>query len=273
MPEIFAEPALDVRPWGVVRVIGPDAAKYLQGQISQDVDALESDVPAWSLLLDPGGKLVAWFRIRRVADEEFMLDMEPGVVDDAVARLTRFKLRTDAEISAEDGWVLTSHLSDGAPAGLEGLSADLSWPGFDASGTLAQSSPPSGTLASDAIEEARIRAAVPRMGVDIDADTIPGEGGRPFLDLSVSFSKGCYTGQELVARIDSRGGNVPRPLRVLEADEALAIDASVEFNGQEVGTVTSAVATVGLARLLRKVEIGADVVVAGAAARVIAPTG
>ena len=56
------------------------------------------------------------------------------------------------------------------------------------------------------------------MGRELTEDTIPGEGGQRLIDLSVSFTKGCYTGQELVARIDSRGGNVPRPVRVLAAD-------------------------------------------------------
>jgi len=262
-----------VRPRGVVRVAGPDAEKYLQGQISQDLDALDADVPAWSLLLDPGGKLVSWFRIRREADGAFMLDMEPEVVEATVARLNRFKLRTDAEITVEDGWVLTSYFGAGERVEDGGSVADLSWPGFETQGTLDRSPLPDGPLSSDVIEEARIRAAVPLMGVDIDDETIPGEGGQPFIDLSVSFTKGCYTGQELVARIDSRGGNVPRPLRVLEGDAPIAVGAAVVFEGQEVGTVTSAAGNVGLARLLRKADIGAAVTVGGLDALVTAPTG
>jgi folate-binding protein YgfZ len=274
VPEkVTGEFEVERRPRGVIRIVGPDAAAYLQGQISQDVESLDAESPAWSLLLSPNGKLVAWFRIRRLRDDEFMLDMEPDVVGAAVARLTRFKLRTNAEIIVEENWTHRSSLDHGAPTADDGLVADLSWPGFNLKGTLVPGAPPDGVRSSDVIQETRIRAAMPMMGVDIDAETIPAEGGNPLIDLSVSFTKGCYTGQELVARIDSRGGNVPRPLRVLESAEPIAVGAAVEFDGQEIGNVTSAVGTVALARILRKADIGSAVTVGGIAARVIAPTG
>src|SRR5690606_7561419 len=68
---------------------------------------------------------------------------------------------------------------------------------------------------SEALEALRIECGVPAMGAELTDATIPAEAGQWLIDASVSFSKGCYTGQELVARIDSRGGNVPRPVRGL----------------------------------------------------------
>ena len=79
--------------------------------------------------------------------------------------------------------------------------------------------------------------------VEINADTIPAELGQWVIDTSVSFTKGCYTGQELVARIDSRGGNVPRHLRVVEIDGDDPVPGGTPIEAGdlgEVGLVTSA---------------------------------
>lgn len=224
-----------------VRVHGPDAAVYLQGQVSQDVDALDVGSTAWSLVLQPTGRVAAWFRIHRVAADDFLLDIDAGHADTLVARLERFKLRTKATIEVVDTPV---------PAPLE-------WPG----------------VSDPDHEEQRIRAGMPRMGAELTEATIPGEGGQRLIDLSVSFTKGCYTGQELVARIDSRGGNVPRPVRVLAADGPVEVGASVAAEGVEVGVVTSAAGSWALAPLMRKVEIGDTVDIAGVSATVIEPAG
>ena len=78
-------PIRQVGPRGVVAVTGSEAAAYLQGQVSQDIDAIPDGGAAWSLVLDPTGKLVAWFRIWRVGDG-FRLDVEPGAMAALVAR-------------------------------------------------------------------------------------------------------------------------------------------------------------------------------------------
>ena len=224
-----------------VRVAGPDAAAYLQGQISQDVDALAVGEPAWSLVLQPTGKVDAWFRIQRIDDQTFLLDVDAGHRDTLVARLSRFLLRTDATIEP----VATT------------IDSPVEWPG----------------AADPTDERQRILAGMPRMGSELTEDTIPGEGGQRLIDLSVSFTKGCYTGQELVARIDSRGGNVPRPVRILQADAEVAVGAEVRLGDDVVGTVTSAAGDVALAPLMRKVEIGDQVDVGGVTAAVIEPVG
>lgn len=224
-----------------VRVHGPDAAEYLQGQISQDIDALAVGGTAWSLVLQPNGKVASWFRIHRLGEADFLLDTDPGHADGLIARLERFKLRTDATIEAVDTPIPTP----------------LQWPG----------------AADPFDEEQRIRAGMPRMGAELTDETIPGEAGQRVIDLSVSFTKGCYTGQELVARIDSRGGNVPRPVRLLVADAPLTVGAVVTVAGDEVGVVTSAAGQVALAPLMRKVEIGDRVEVGDAGALVSEPAG
>jgi len=223
-----------------VRVHGPDAARYLQGQISQDVDSLAPGDTAWSLILEPNGKVASWFRIHRLDATDFLLDTDAGHADGLVARLERFKLRTDAAIELVD----------------TAIPVPVVWPGAD----------------DPSDEEQRIRAGMPRLGAELTGETIPGEGGQRLIDVSVSFTKGCYTGQELVARIDSRGGNVPRPVRVLVAQEPLEVGAVVTVDGADVGRVTSAAGLVALAPLMRKVEIGDTVSIGGVSAVVSAPS-
>ncbi|MDE0701539.1 MAG: hypothetical protein OXH61_12575 [Acidimicrobiaceae bacterium] len=270
----------------VVEVCGQDASSYLQGQISQDIDSIGPNESAWSLILAPTGKLTAWFRLHRIADDRFYIDVEAGWAAPLVERLERFKLRTAVDFSILDGWRMLSlrtQTTDAEPEENDpaltvptqaALTATFRWPGFAGSDHLDVGlAVPSGIEIDDnAFEKARIRAAVPRLGVDIGDNTIPAEGGANLIEQSVSFTKGCYTGQELVARIDSRGGNVPRPLRVLIAEEALEAGGVVTFDGRESGVVTSAAANVGLAAVMRKVESGSLVSVNGVKATVQAPS-
>jgi folate-binding protein YgfZ len=120
-----------------------------------------------------------------------------------------------------------------------------------------------GALTADAYERARIEAGVPRLGVDLDDSVIPQEAG---LERdAVSFTKGCFLGQELVARIDSRG-HVNRLLRRLRADDpstALAPGAEITVDGAVVGAVTSAVPGLALGFVRREVNPPAPATVAG----------
>ena len=268
----------------VVEVGGSQASSYLQGQISQDVESIAVGESAWSLLLAPTGKLTAWFRLHRVGDDRFLIDVEDGWAALLVARLERFKLRTAVEFSILDGWRMLSLRNpsessdtvppDTAPTVEAALSAAFSWPGFSGSDHLDVGlvAPDGIGLDDFAFEEARLRAGVPRLGVDIGENTIPAEGGANLIEGSVSFTKGCYTGQELVARINSRGGNVPRPLRVLIADQALEVGGVVTSGGAEVGVVTSAAGEAALAAVMRKVEPGSSVSVNGVEATVQIPS-
>ena len=128
----------------------------------------------------------------------------------------------------------------------------------------------------DSYEPWRIEQGVPTMGAElVTGETIPDEAGQWVIDASVSFTKGCFTGQELVARIDSRGGNVPRQIRglVIEGDRAKppAVSADVVVDGKAVGMLTSVAwspgfgAHVALASIVRAVTPPAAVTVDGAA--------
>ena len=253
----------------VLHVSGPDAVSFLQGQLAQDVAGLAIGTSAWSLLLQPSGKTIAWLRATRTGDTEIVLDGDAGSGEAIRARLERFKLRTKAELAPEWGMPCI------AVRGRDGDGLPIVWPGvvgFDALGP--SGAVPDGVAAVDdaAYELARIEATVPAFGQELTEATIPAELGQWLIDASVSFTKGCYTGQELVARIDSRGGNAPRPIRRLVIDGPAAAGDPVVVHDKVVAQLTSAAwsdersATVALAPLPRGVR--EDAAVGGNAAQV-----
>lgn len=291
----------------LIDVSGPDAADYLQGQLSQDVVGLAVGAQARSLLLQPQGKIAAWLRVHRQGDDRFFLDIEAGHGAGALARLQRFKLRVDCELalSEVDALAVRGAGAAGGPAGLRievpsgAVVLAAGWPGADGfdilfvpdadpdavpeadpgdgagrgagalATTVAGAAPGSrpvviGTEAE--LEALRIRVGVPAMGAELDETTIPAAAG--IVEASVDFTKGCYVGQELVARIDSRGSNTPTRLHRLRFDAAETesggsgpeIGAPITVDGAEVGRLTSFASVsgsgpVGLGYLKRGTEV------------------
>jgi len=225
-----------------VQIAGPEAEAYLQGQLSQDVAAIAPGASAWSFLLQPQGKVDALVRVLRHTPDRFTLDVDGGFGEAVLARLQRFKLRTKADIEALDWRCLALRGPRAHEVASDGLSAD--WPGLpgvDRVGpdpTLPAGVPLCGL---DAYEVVRIEAGIPAMGHELTDRTIPAEAGQAVIDRAVSFTKGCFTGQELVARIDSRGGRVPRQLRgvVTAAGAPPPVGATVEVADAAVGALTS----------------------------------
>jgi tRNA-modifying protein YgfZ len=270
------------RPRDVVRVAGPEALSYLQGQLSQDVEALAVGASAESLLLSPQGKIDAFVRITRMADDELVIDVDGGYGEAVAARLRRFKLRTKADIEPL-GWRClalrgprVAELALGTE-GWAGLTLSADWPGLQGVDLLGEEPPlPDGVrlCGSEAWEAVRVEAGIPTMGAELTDRTIPAEAG--VVERTVSFTKGCFTGQELVARIDSRGSRVPRHLRGLVLDGLQSSDlppvgaaliGTGERGERELGQVTSVAVSptlggpVALAYVRREVEPPADVVV------------
>jgi len=255
-------------PRDFLRVHGPDTISYLQGQLSQDVTALAVGAAAESLLLQPQGKVDALVRLTRTGDDEVVLDVDGGFGEAVTARLTRFKLRVKAEIEPV-AWrclaVRGPRAHDVAPTG--GLVVAADWPGLPGVDVLGEDpAVPEGVrvCGPEAWEAVRIEAGIPAMGRELTDRTIPAEAG--VVERTVSFTKGCYTGQELVARIDSRGGNVPRRLRgVVVATNVLPpVGATLAVGDREVGSLTSVAeslerrAPVALAYVRREVDPPAD---------------
>lgn len=278
----------------LVSVVGPDAATYLQGQLSQDVAGLAVGDSTWTFVLAPQGKVEGWGRITRVADDAFEVLVDAGAGEAWEARLRRFLLRTKADITVTPAVPVLALRGEGSADVVAATGPDAwrpaGWPAVDGFDLVL-----AGAAAEDAVtrvvgagvvevgaaelEALRIRAVVPAWGSELDADTIPATVGQWVIDASVSFTKGCYTGQELVARIDSRGGNVPRLLHRAEVQGPPPSPGTpVLVDDVEAGSVTSSASveggSVALCWVGRAVVVepdGSPATVAGAPARVFSP--
>jgi hypothetical protein len=243
---------------------GADTIRFLNDLISQEIAGMQPGRVSRSLLLGPQGKLDHILWVLR-GDDEVGLITDPGRGEELVTTLGRYRIRVDVaieqsemplavvvgETDVESG---TWSLSD------DGLEADISWPGV--ARTLVGGDRPDLDEGDPGEYEAlRIAAGEPRWGVDVDVKTIPQESG--LVGSTVDFAKGCYLGQELVARIDSRG-HVNRHLRIIEIAGAGAEPGTpLEAGDKKVGTLTSVADSIGLALVRRELTPGDPVSVAG----------
>lgn len=240
----------------VLRVSGADALTYLQSQVSQDIRNLGDGASAYSFVLQPTGKIDALVRIVRHSAEEFVIDTDAGFGGSVIARLNRFKIRVKVDIVALE-WRCIS-IRNAAGSVVDGIAAwgvtgafDLIGPDPSAPANIPQGSPAD-------LERARIHAGWPSMGHEITDATIPAEAG--VVAEAVSFTKGCYPGQELVERMDSRGSQAPRFVRLLRSADPLAVGDEVLRDAAVVGRVTSATqdegAWIALAVVARSAQPG-----------------
>ncbi len=230
----------------VITVGGPESGTYLQGQLSQDVVSLAPGSSAWSWLLAPNGKVDALLRVSRRTGEDWVLDTDAGWGEAVLTRLQRFKLRTKVDLALTPATVIGLRgpgWEEAAGAGAD-VACTPPWPGVEGADLILLGddpvwAAPAGVAEMDpgAHEARRIRAGQPRMGAELGERTIPGETG--LVPFTVSFTKGCYTGQELVARIDSRGGNVPRHLCRLRLDGPVGPGTELFDGDRAAGVVTS----------------------------------
>lgn len=266
-----------VTPRDVLVVTGPDSADFLQGQLSQDVAALAPGGVTSSLLLQPDGKLQCGLRVSRQEADRFVLDLAAGLGDGAQVRLERFKLRVAVDLQVRSlamlavrGAAAPPPPAGGAEDGADGggrapvVVAGVRWGSVAGWDFVAEDvAPPAGVrlCGRDALEAVRIEAGAPAAGSELIEGLIPAEAG--IVPETVSFTKGCYVGQELVARVDSRGGNTPRRLRGVVLEEACppaAGAALADAGGSVIGRITSSAfsprfeAAVALAYVHRRVE-------------------
>lgn len=255
-------------PRDVLRVSGSDALTYLQSQISQDIRNLGDGETTHSFVLQPMGKIEALVRVVRRSGDEFDLDTERGWGESLRNRLNRFKIRVKVDIEAVDWKCIAVRGSPTNVAG--GVPAWGRSDAFDLFGADPQ--PPAGIRAgsSDELTLSRIEAGWPAMGSEITEASIPAETG--VVALAVNFTKGCYPGQELVERMDSRGSSAPRFVRRLRGAGTAAVGDHVLRDGHDVGVLTSVAPTatgwVALASVARAAQAG-DLVVVGTAESVL----
>ena len=258
----------------VVVVSGTDALSYLQSLVSQDLDGLTEGDAVHSLLLSPQGKLDVDFWLVRMGDGAWLV-CEGAFGEQLAASLQRFKIRVQVEVALDPSLAVVALRGVGAraAAGSAEVVIPVPWVGADGGEEAVDVVGDASTLdavanaaldagarewSEDEYEAARIAAGVPRLGFDLDAKTIPQEAG---LERdAVSFSKGCFLGQELVCRLDTRG-HVNRYLRRLTMAVGASAPRGAEIvaGDKAVGTVTSTAGSVALGYVRREVEPSAEV--------------
>jgi len=209
------------RPRAFLRVAGPDAADYLQRMVSNDVEALAVGEACDALLLTAKARVIAPLRVLRRGEEDFLVLTEPELGDTVRTQLlrTRFAAKTEIEPEEHESWLVLGgeEVLDDRPAGDE--------------------------VGEEELERWRIEAGIPRWGREIDDQILPAEAGLD--NTHISFSKGCYPGQEPIARQRYRG-KVNRKLRVLDVEGDATPGTELVLDGKKVGRITSAVPGVAL---------------------------
>ncbi len=254
----------------LIWVDGPDAEGFLQGLLTNDVAALPDGGSCPALLLDSRGHVRCDMRVVRAAREAFTLVTTEGQGAELVRLLEEYHFSEDADILGPEPFAMATFLGEtGGPV----PGADLMLPGRVPGTTEAIGADASAMIAAGGATEAperelearRIAAGVPRFGVDFDARTLVQEAGLE--STAISFDKGCYLGQETVARIHYRG-QVNRRLVGVLLQEPAGAGAAITSGGKRVGTLTSVAridaGPAGLAILRREVAPGDRVEVGGA---------
>ena len=219
-------------------MIGPDAASYLQRMVSNDVEALGSGESCQALLLTAKARLTATLIVLRRGTDDFLLLTEPTLGDRVVKELVRFRFAAKCAVERE---AHSSTIVLGDPPEGSIPTPDYGVPAYellDAALGLVDLVP------TEELERLRILAGTPVWGRELDDRVLPAEAGLE--ERAISFTKGCYPGQEPVARLHYRG-HPNRSLRVLELldDDLPAYDAELTLDGKVVGRITSAVADEG----------------------------
>jgi folate-binding protein YgfZ len=271
----------------LVTVAGPDGAEYLQGQLTNDIEALGPGDGCYSALLDRKGHMQADMRVLRIAPDLIWLQLEPEALDAAARHLTMYSVGRDVTVSGESE-VRTLSLAGPAAAersGLPPLGAEHAHTetavdgiecravrtdaGLDLLVEPASADELAAALAArgvaevedDALEILRVESGRPRFGREMTTATIPQEAG--INERAVSFTKGCYIGQETVARLHYRG-KPNRHLLGLRLSGSVTTGSVVKAGERELGTVGTAVLSpahgpIALAILRRETGPGATV--------------
>jgi folate-binding protein YgfZ len=284
---------LDRTDRGKLLVRGSDGAEYLQGQVTNDVEALEPGTGCYAALLDRKGHMQGDMRVLRLEGGDLWIDTEPEAFAAVERHLRMYSIGREVEIDDVSGeWSILSLLGPAAVevAATSPLSPEHAQRSYDRDGIevvavatdlgldlivragqaqelrelLGRSGGAEVTEA--AAEIVRVESGRPRFGREMTTATIPQEAGID--ERAVSFTKGCYIGQETVARLHYKG-RPNRHLRGLRLEAAVADGEPVRVGEREVGTIGTAVLSpalgpVALAILRREAEPGGRVTVGDA---------
>ena len=196
----------------VLLATGSDAGEHLNSQLTQDVGSLAVGSSAWAFLLEAKGEVVALLRVTKSAEDRFVLDTDLGLGSVVRDRIDGFLFRMDVSFESDtwDGLAVRGPGSSTVPSGTP-VAMKMPWPGVDGLDLVGPQLPALEIedLPADELEALRIRLGWPSMD-DFDGKTTPAMTG--IVNRTVSFTKGCYIGQEVVARMHYRQATPPRRL-------------------------------------------------------------
>jgi tRNA-modifying protein YgfZ len=254
---------LDRSDRGKLAIRGGEAAEYLQGQLTNDVEALTPGQGCYAALLDRKGHMQADMRVLRISPDELWIDVEAVALPAARRHLEMYKVGREVEVAEESaerailsligpGSPEASGVAAGSPnshrpAAIEGVETlavttaeglDLCCAATEA-GELREALLRRGAVevSGAAAEILRVEAGRPRFGAEMTEETMPAEAG--IVEEAVSFTKGCYIGQEPVARLHYKG-KPNRHLRGLRLSGSVAAGVPLSHDGKEVGVVGTA---------------------------------
>ena len=243
---------------GYVAVSGPEAGEFLERMVSNEVLSLEPGEARQALLLTPKSRIVAPLRVVREEPQSFLLVTDAALAETVASTLlrARFAARCEIEVKPYRGYLRLGE-GEGFRSDDYGVEAWESWTQDEREAAPAEE-----------LEPLRVEAGTPAWGKELDETILPAEAG---LDgTHVSFTKGCYPGQEPIARLHYRG-RPNRRLRVLEVEGASPGD-EILLGEKAVGRVTSAVPGRALGYVRREVEDDAELRIRGAEARLHLPS-
>jgi tRNA-modifying protein YgfZ len=243
---------------------GPDAAEYLQGQLTNDIEALEPSRGCYAALLDRKGHLLSDMRVLRLDAGDLWIDLEPVAAESVLKHLRTYSIGREVDIEdVTDRWAVVSLIGPRSSelAGLEGLGPEHAqrsrqWEDIevlgvatdlgidlivrtdDAAALEALLAAAGGVpVSNEAAEILRVESGRPRLGIDMGSEHMPAEAG--IVERAVNFEKGCYIGQEPVARLHYRG-KPNRTLRGLRLSGPAAAGDPLRLGEKEVGAVGTA---------------------------------
>ena len=239
---------LDASAWACLELTGEDRKGWLQGQATGDVKGLTEGSACSFCLCEPTGQLLAVVDAWALPDRILMTTARE-CAEPVLARVKRMTIMEDVlatEVDREVVSLLPPPNLDAVIAEFEGFevwvlrSNRTPWGGWDIwapRGTsLAERFP---LATADEYDAARIEAGIPKWGADMGPRTLPPELGPAFETRHISYNKGCYTGQEILMRMHSRG-HTNKTWMGLVADAPLTLGAEIMHRGKTVGTITSA---------------------------------
>jgi tRNA-modifying protein YgfZ len=298
---------IERRGRGKLDVTGPDSLEYLQGQVTNDVESLSPGQGCYAAILNAKGHMLADARVLARGAEELWLDTEPVALERALADLRMYKIGRRVEVSdrtseraivsivgpraggsvsaalgleeralpaAEHAHLDASLDGDAVVVARTDLGFDLLL-AADAAARAIEALAGHGATAvgPEAAEIVRVESGRPRYGLDMGEENLPAEAG--IVERAVSFTKGCYVGQEPVARMHYKG-RPNRHLRGLELSGQAQRGDALRASGKQVGAVTSASVSpargpIALALVRREIAPGEEVEVGegGVRARVV----